>query len=674
MAERQRMKFKYAASAIDRIHQMGASSISEFVGEISQQALSRAVSALPDIRGFRPNSRPGVHRQIQNLAKRLTGDRSLNPENTGRDIEVLGAIWVSWGIEKLGDASAINNYIKRSQRNSRYEYGEGQADDEELLAVELFEKLRDVSRSNGCAREDIRRFFDFSPFGEAEHLRDIIESCKTAAEVAHDRNISGLPRRVERVEQDISAFLKRINALSKDSEEHAKNLSRLCEDVITLQQVASNTNETVLEMHKRIEAVLSDVELQKGQVTKEIKDQGSLVHSAAASIEQLQIEFVTVSNRLNQLAEGSGKSTEAIMDVNAEVEQIRKLITKLSAAANRTLTTERSLDTRPKDEITETRPTRTVALERLRKVDGQVEPTVLGGKDEFIGAVSRNFEALNIKRSSAEALAIECIAAFMAGQMPYFAGLNGQRVAEACAMALAADEVHVLTVPVGVSAPHDFRHQLKALFCNERQDISCIIVEGINRSALDTFGESLIELNSRQWSGDPTSRAMLIMATLTEGPASLPLSMAHVSLGPVFFTDSLDWRSRPRTTATRIEGLVSLEVWIGACESAWQSAADTDEALRLLDKFAPAANPLLRRVVLSGFRVLSALRSDRPGPTPLQSLAFGWLAPVCIAVGASAQIADEELDRGQVDGEAPDERLANLLRTGRLGDQQKERV
>ena len=359
------------------------------------------------------------------------------------------------------------------------------------------------------------------------------------------------------------------------------------------------------------------------------------------------------------------------MSTNAEVDRLRELIAEIRTVVNRVPTTERSVDTESNDAAAEAGGARIAVLEKLQGVDRSGEPTVLRQREEFVSAVTTNLEALNIKKSSAEALALECIAALMAGQMPYFAGLNGKRVAEACATALAANDTYVLTVPVGISAPNEFHRQLGSLSAKERQDVSCLIIEGINRSALDTFGESLIEMISRQRSGDSASRSLLIMATLTDGPASLPLSVAHVSLGPVFHTDALDWRARPRIEGQKADGEISAQIWEGACSALERAAPDSEEALRLLNEFAPIANPLLRGTVLSGFRALSELRNERTSPTALQSLAFGWLAPVCIAMGSTAEAVDEEFDQGTVDGTTPDTRLANLLHSGTFDSKQR---
>lgn len=674
MARRQIKGFKYTESALDRVRKMEAESIIEFFNEVSQPAVMQAVAILPNLRGFRSNSEQGVRRKVQLLANRLVGDKSRRPENVRRDFDVLGFVWMAWGTERLGDTDAIDDYIDRSQVPERDEIGDGneEVNGDDPLALELFGRLRDSSHLNVCGRSDIKRFFEFSPFGEAERLLDVIESCKPTTAVVRDREISALPGKVEKAEQEIADLREAVDALSKNNEVHEKSLLALHEEVESLQKAVSEGSESTLEIRNRLDAVQSEIASQKERFDESGATQEKLLQDVATSIKKLQSALTVVTNQIEPLSSKSEKADKAIISIGSELAQMRKLITEFRTIANRVPVASRPIDIKSDSAATEARLARTITLEKLRGNDRDGDSVALRQMDEIIGMVTTNLECLGIKKSSAEALALECIAALVAGQMPHFGGMFGKRVAEACAMALAAQDTYVLTVPVGVAAPHEFRQQLGALLVLERQAVGCIIIDGINRSALDTFGECLVEVVSCLRSGDHASRSMLIIATLTDGPASLPLSIEHVSLGPVFYTDTLDWRSRPRAGGQMSYGGISAQVWQEASSAAESTTPDSEEALRLLGEFVPFANPLLRRTVLSAFQTLSALRNNRAGPTTLQSLSFGWLAPLCIATGTTGEDADQEFDQGIVDGTASDIRLANLLRSRLFGSTESE--
>ena len=669
MARRQIKRFKYTGSAVDRVRKMKAKSIQEFFNEVSLQAVMQAVASLPNPSGFRPNSEQGVRRRVQLLANRLVGDKSRRHENVQRDFDVLGSVWVLWGTERLGDTDAIDDYIDRGQASERDDIGDEneEVSSDDPLALELFGRLRDSSHLNVCGRSDVKKFFEFSPFSQTDRLNDIIESCKLTTAIVRDRKISAVPGKVEKAEKEIADLRETVDALSKNNKVHGENLSALQKEIESLQKAVSEGSENTSRMRNRLSEIQSEMASQKQRFAEGATAQEKLLQGVATSIKKLQSDLAAVTNQIESLSNKSENADKVITSISSEVDQMRELITEFRAIVNRVSAAARPIDTKSNSAVTEARPARAITLEKLRGNDRDGDSVALRQMDEIVGAVTTNLECLGMKKSSAEPLALECIAAFIAGQMPYFGGMFGKRVAEACAMALAAQDTYVLTVPVGITGPHEFRRQLGSLSVIERQDVGCIIIDGINRSALDTFGECLVELVSCLRSGDHPSRSILIMATLTDGPASLPLSIEHVSLGPVFYTDSLDWRSRSKAGAQMSFGGILAQVWQEASSVAESTTPDSEEALRLLGEFVPFANPLLRGTVLSAFRTLSALRNNRAGPTTLQSLSFGWLAPLCIAASTLGEAVDQEFDQGIVDGTAPDIRLANLLHSGLFG-------
>ena len=674
MDEREIRRFKYTTSAIDRIRAMDKNAITGFFKEVPPGRRKSAVATLPNPPGFRAGSQAGVDRKVQLLANRLVGLRTRKPTSIQRDLNVLGCVWMLWGTEHLGAPDAINECVDRSQRPQPDDLAEDDTgrNREDPLATELFQRLHDLSHSNRCGREDIKRFLDFSPFSATEGLLRILEACKPVDVVERDKAIAELPDRLATAEQDIADLSEIVDALSKNIETDAKGI--LHRDVQTLQRAVSETTETMSDISDRFDALRSEMAVQTRRATEHHSAQENSGQKAATSLKKLQDDLAAIVDHIEPLSRKSDKADKAITGISLELDQLRECIAEFRPIADRVSALEPPLDTGTNPEARAVTSTRAIAVQKRALSDAGPSTTQLGEVDEFIGAVRTNLELLSIKKSSAEALALECIAALLAGQMPYFSGLNGRRVAQACATALAAQDTHILTMPVGISSPDEFRHHLESLPDDERQSVGCLIIDGINRSALDTFGECLVELVSRQRSGDPTSRAMLTIATLTDGPASLPLSIAHVSLGPVFSTDALDWHSRARTHGQMTFGGIPTAEWEAACSIAEPATPETEEALRLLGEFAPFVNPLLRATVLSGFRALSALPKDRAGPTALQSLAFGWLTPLCIAAGTTSEAVDREFDQGILDGKAPDTRLANLLRSGIFASAQSGQI
>jgi hypothetical protein len=95
--------------------------------------------------------------------------------------------------------------------------------------------------------------------------------------------------------------------------------------------------------------------------------------------------------------------------------------------------------------------------------------------------------------------------------------------------------------------------------------------------------------------------------------------------------------------------------------AAARTTTDEDEIMRLIRKGATKRNPALERSVLSAYRALKSVNRATPRPRPLQSLAYGWLAPLWLSQGLASEEIDSELDGGKVDAEVADSRLADIL-------------
>lgn len=658
--------FSYAAQAIDRVRQIKPESTREFINSVSQKEVARAVKILPNPPGFRPNSVQGVRRKVHLLTNRLVGNKPRGTKNTQRDYNALGYVWMVWGTEHLGDASVINEYIQRRQElgHDEVDDGEKNMEDEESLALELFEKLRDLSHLDKCTREEIKGYFEFSPFVDTQRLQDVIESSKSSEDVKYGRSIAELPSKVEKAERGISELHGNLNTLYKNKEAIEGKLTVLDAKVENLEHAVSRGNKIVSRALTSLKAVQSDMASNQDRVDELSETQEKQKQQLAKTVDKLQRDLTKLQDHIKPLFDNSETLENTVTSLRLELEQMRELVSKFQLIVNPVSDSEDPTEYETKPNAAEARPTYSILLERIKNGDHTEEPETLHQIDELVAAVATNLESLNVFKSSAEALARECVASLAAGQIPYFAGINGKGIAKACAMALAAHESYVLTVPVGVLSPYEFCRKISSLAIDGSEFIGCVIIDGINRSALDTFGECLIEQVNRRRLGDRTLRPMLIMATLTDGPASLPPSLTHVSLGPVFYTDALEWHSRPNSESQMSYSRTLLETWHRIFSQAERTVPDTDEALQILSDFVPMANPLLKGTVITGLRSLSALHANSSGPTELQSLVFGWLAPISIIAGADLEAVDQHFNNGLVDGSVPDKRIRNLLLSG----------
>ena len=531
MAPAKTGRFNYTTSAIDRIRQMERTSIVGFLDQVSWKGKLRAFKALPTPKGFRPGRQVTVDRQIRLLANRLTEDPTRTLKNVHRDFDSLGLAWVLWGTEHLGAGEAINDCINpsSSQQTSEPPQVADQSDGDDPRAVSLLERLQQLSHSNQCTREDIQRFLQFSPFGETEHLRRIVETCKPSSEVVRDTKLSQLPDRIETAERDIRALGKLVDTLSEKTESNTQEISSLHGQVATLHTALAQDIETTSHFSDRLGEMRTEIAANRQQSAERADRQDDLVQELAASTEKLRLDVAAIADQIGPLSNRTSEEGEAIKTISAELGQLRHVVAEVRRVVNTISTSKPAVEVDANLSAHQPTARPVLALERVPQISGT--PTQPGVVDEYIEAVRTNLESLGVKRSSAEPLALECIAALLVGQIPYFSGVHGGRVAEACATALAAQDTLALTVPVGLIAPNELRQHLNSLLRGEGQHLSCLILDGINRSAFDAFGDSLVDFTSRRRSGDSSSRALVTMATVTDGPASLPISLHHLSLG-----------------------------------------------------------------------------------------------------------------------------------------------
>jgi hypothetical protein len=167
----------------------------------------------------------------------------------------------------------------------------------------------------------------------------------------------------------------------------------------------------------------------------------------------------------------------------------------------------------------------------------------------------------------------------------------------------------------------------------------------------------LLDLASRRVGN---SGPAIVFAALAEGDGAFPLDPTYLEIGPVFDLGHLDWRRIKRE---------KLPVLAAAPSTLWQTLAsdwesktiDYEEPLRLARRLVRRANARVEANIVRAYAAITALRRAKDGPTPLQSIVFGWLSPYWATLAAKRDAIDSEIDGGKCDGAAADERLKAFL-------------
>ena len=245
-----------------------------------------------------------------------------------------------------------------------------------------------------------------------------------------------------------------------------------------------------------------------------------------------------------------------------------------------------------------------------------------------------NLKGMGLSVTAARALAGEVFAGLACGQLVVFRGSLASPVARLCASTFACGQTSVLHIPVGLLSGAELAAHLAAEggTADGTAPLRGLLLEGLNRSAFEVYGTALHDFIAgrllRAMSSGP-----LLFGSLVEGPGVLPASRMLCELGPVLDVDALEWQP------TRTVGAASQ---FSLTEAAWASqlGAPNDDVVEDLHRICstiPGASRLWGlAVAAAGSRLAVAHEKEQKPPTPLQSLAFGWIIPYALATGTSA--------------------------------------
>ena len=102
-------------------------------------------------------------------------------------------------------------------------------------------------------------------------------------------------------------------------------------------------------------------------------------------------------------------------------------------------------------------------------------------------------------------------------------------------------------MPIGLQNGEQLRVAIEQAFKTERPTMTALAIEGINRTALDITKEVLSDCLDPGFDRAPARS--VVIATVSDGIASLPLELGYCEIGPVFDLNCLDWRASQPSSA-----------------------------------------------------------------------------------------------------------------------------
>ncbi len=629
-------------AAIDRIRALGEKAFVAFLDEVSETGARTLSDSLPPVPGFRKNSKLGIKQRKRALFKEFAGTRNSASSNLAQADQSLYGFWRLWAIEHLGDPDGINALIDAVEA-IRQDDGESSARESAEAVAALFTALKKLSIDNECSRENIERFLQFSPFDESPEIRSLVDGSKPAAEIERDLAAAGLPKRLQQDEEEIKSIegqlhvlLTRIDALSEEGRAAQKAVDALRSD---LSRLASEHEALSGLLEEEAKAAQSTAKSTANRLTTQERDADAFAKEVRERLTQVSSDITALAKDFRQLG---AESSSGVAVFEARVAAL-----------------EQALAGTPRRE-----PERGFELSSL-----PFQPHLISTRSDekvvsiesFEGAatsVASNLERLGLKKSGARPLAEEICAAAFTRQVAFFKGAQANAVARSAALSLAGPACVRASMPVGLTSGEAI-DAARDLIGSTAASSRALLIEGVNRTALDVYAEAVTDLMEVSVPPSAGRGFEFIFATLSQGVASLAVEPRQLELGPIFDLDHLDWRLR-RTVAAPAPGCISVDALLALRSRLEKASVESEELVRLLRRFQPKKNSRIEGGAFAAYAALSSI--DRRGPpSALQSLAFGWIVPLWLALDLSKEQADSELDDGKCDSETPDPRLASIL-------------
>lgn len=678
-------RIRPSPEAVERIRKVGEREVLAFLDQISLGSVRNLSEHLPTVHGFRPRSEAGLKQQKSALAKRVVNRTG----GTDRDQHGLYVMWRAWAWEKLGDADATEHILDALEQAivSSRTPDERSAETNRAATLSFVEALKELSADNKCSRETIERLLKFSPLSLDDSIQKVVASCKAAKDIERDAAISNLPDRLKEDEQAIQTIRDRVAALASDvaslqaqmrgapewQDQLQSRLGALSELVAGIQQQVGHVEGAVSAQNEGLLANNTKLQEFEGRVGAAISESRETIELCSSLVEPVEKQvrelkaaleaipvpiepdaFAKITHELDALGARVGLLSEA--SENA----IKSLVGRLNALEQRAVHANTAAPATRNDPP---------ASELLPITKSQFQlggtPRSLGDAGEIVSAIATGLQSIGLKKSAAQTFAEEVSASILAGQVVFVKGALATEVVRVCAFAVSGSLVTAISIPIGLVSGALLSRTVDSVKDKSSTNVPSIVLEGVNRSALDVIKEALQAVQGSQAAAQSPT---FCFASVLSGMASLPVEPEHLEIGSVFDVDYLEWRLLADAPPSLAGGAV-------ACDNLRKLRAEyckgsgeaLDEALRVLREFTKRRNPLIERNVAAAISALTRLRGANPSTSPMQSMAFGWFMPLWVALGISKESVDSELDGGKCDSDKPDARLAAMLATESFG-------
>lgn len=613
----------------------------EFIKDIPQNQIRNVALKLPPVtHGFRRGQPPELQQRVRQF---VAGIRRW----TDKEWDLFQEIWLLW-IRCNPELDAV---LAQYDNAADFE-GEALTPANSSLDIGCFDLLIQASQEWKVSRETIQRFYTFGYFLTDERIEQTIRQARPQADFQLLRELTVLNNQVQQIVDTVTSIVAQAETWEKDRwklndlDDRIETIKRQVNDAVNAICV---TQQSIVSLEKR----LAELEAETVQIRSEADRQSSKVRS---ELGEQRTAIQRMEDHLQQVVQ---TLTAKIVELN---ERVATVLTEGDVSSALQQSDNSIVGNRVSESASAVWPIVHSVLvpERLSTSTAELR---LDTSEMARNALSENLQAIGMQSQAAQALAVEVMAAALAGQEVLFRGSIAPIVSEVCARSLAGGCAFRLQIPVGLLDGRSFGVALEELLqevirCDR---IAALVIEGINLSAPEVYAGRLYRLITERLLGlDTAYVGLLVFGTVVDGAGALPLSPQLSEIGPMFDLDCIVWRNRwPKRGI--VGGEILRSTWEAWVDSDGDVPTDWDDVWRESSRFAGPVTPLWRRCVYTAFTRLSTLAAGDMLPTALQSLAYGWLLPRIISSGADPREKRELLPTGVLNGTRSDMRIVRLL-------------
>ena len=642
-------------AAVDRVRSFGEKALLEFLDEVSLGATQALAGFLPPVRGFRKTSKSGIKQRKLALAKEFASNRLATSRSRGSAEPALYVFWRGWAMEHLGDPEATATLLDAIEEAAGSGKEADRVSNSTPQILSLFAALKERSLENECPREKIERLFAFSPFDDTPEIRTLIDSAKLSSDIDREVALKAIPQRLQHDEEEIRSLEARTLSLSRRMDAADSDARDLHKETAALQSGTAQLGAGIKEIRETIDAHAASIRSAGELISAGGREASALAKELDKRLARLSADWEATTRSVAKIVADTS-TDEWIALFERRVEALEKLETPLPQREPASSDASSVHDSAVVPPIVRARQFLVSSEENIRTLASSTDAAII---------LAANLEMIGLRKSAGQILAEEICAAALAGQAVFLKGAFATEVARICARTLGGRNSVRVSMPIGLN-DGDLLSAIVRREADARGDsVGAVAIEGANRAALDVFGVAVADLTvgDKELVGGAHG-PVFVFASVTEGAASLAIDPRYLELGPIFDLDHLDWRLRPPANQAVVVGSVPSAVLRSNRESLEGRNVESEEALRLLRKFSPRKNPRVESVVVVALAALESIARRQKLPSPLQSLAFGWLVPFWATLGLSKEDVDSELDGGKCDAATPDARLKSILSSG----------